>query len=500
MIETRPIDMLTRCPLSRGSTPAAPAPWRTLAVTCVLTAVLTLAQPAAAIPHRLLQAVPADATAAVLYEPVDDATAGAGAVLSLATLLLERGREMGFAAKFGEALGRTLDIVGSLPVVAQHPLAIILLDVSSVPRPAGGAQLETLSIGLVIDTDAKNNALAQRVRYLLDIYTNNAHGRIDQIEVEGETSYRLTDSRLPEWAAMQWGQVGDLYVLTFGTGAFARISASIRGSARSLATDEWFANAHRKTKGSEASLQAYLDMERLLGSLDPSARQRTGDVLTTLRLRSVSRGLWSIGQGGRAVRILSLIDIEGEDQFIPISSSGFTDFRLDSVIPPEADCYLIIDTGAEDLVLHVRDTYLDTLAGSTRRKLIERWAREEAAAEISVQRDLISQLGTYVVFHPYPPHPLGIPLLCTILIEVEGSTSSVQHCLDLALDHYRNLPARSSGRPGRSLAPWLRRDSDGVWYLQFGLVGPAIGVADGWIVIGYSPQAVRQNIEYLQSQ
>ena len=470
-----------------------------MAVTGVMVGMATLARPAAGIPHQLLQSVPADAVAAVLYDPVEDTTAGAGSMLTLATLLLERGREMGLASQFGESFGRTLDIVGSLPVVAHHPLAMVLLDISSLPRPDGGAQLSALSVALVIDTDGQHDAIAQRVRFLLGIHTNNVQGRIDKIESYGETSYRLTDSRLPDWAVLQWGSIGNLYILTVGTGAFDRISDSIRGAAPSLATDEWSANAHRKTAGADASLQAYLHVTRLLGSLGPSARKRTEEVLASLRLRPANRGLWSIGQDGRAVRILSLIDIGGKDRLIPLSTSGFTDSPIDSIIPLEADCYLILERRAEDLILRVRDTYLNTLTVSARRDLIETWAREEAEAGISVRRDVIGQLGNHLVFHPYPSHPLGLPMLCTVLIEIEGSTTSVRHSLDAALEHYRHLPARPSGGKRGSFAPWLRHDADGVWYVQFGLIGPAIGVTDGWIVIGYSPHAVRQNIEYLQS-
>lgn len=469
-----------------------------MAVTCVMVVVTTLARPAAGIPHQLLQAVPADATAALLYDPVDDFTEGNHSMLTLAALLLERGREMGLASQFGGSVGRTLDIVGSLPVVAHHPLAMVLLDISSVPRPDGGAQLSTLTVGLVIDTNGQHDAIAQRVRFLLGIYTNNVYGRIDKIDSDGETSYRLTDSRLPDWAVMHWGPIGNLYVLTLGTGAFDRISAALRGAGPSLATDGWSVKAHRETAGADASLQAYLNVTRLLSSLGASARKRTKDVLTSIRLRSANRGLWSIGQDDRAVRILSLIDIGGQDRLIPLSASGFTDSPLDSIIPPEADCYLIVERRPEDLILRVRDTYLDTLTTSTRHELIERWAREEAAAGISVRRDLIGQLGTYLVFHPYPPHPLGIPMLCTVLIEIEGSTTSVRNSLNAALGHYRNLLAQPSDDRGRSSASWLRRDADGVWYIQFGLLGPAIGVTDGWIVIGYSPHAVRQNIQYLQ--
>jgi len=50
-----------------------------------------------------------------------------------------------------------------------------------------------------------------------------------------------------------------------------------------------------------------------------------------------------------------------------------------------------------------------------------------------------------------------------------------------------------------SALSWLKRDADGVWYVQFGLLGPALAVADEWVVISYSPQAVRQNLQWLEN-
>jgi hypothetical protein len=46
----------------------------------------------------------------------------------------------------------------------------------------------------------------------------------------------------------------------------------------------------------------------------------------------------------------------------------------------------------------------------------------------------------------------------------------------------------------------LRHDPDGVWYLHFGLEGPAIAVADRHLVISFSPAALRQNLAYLRTR
>jgi hypothetical protein len=43
----------------------------------------------------------------------------------------------------------------------------------------------------------------------------------------------------------------------------------------------------------------------------------------------------------------------------------------------------------------------------------------------------------------------------------------------------------------------LRRDADGIWNLFLGLEGPALGLSDRWLVISFSPAAVRQNLEFL---
>ena len=45
----------------------------------------------------------------------------------------------------------------------------------------------------------------------------------------------------------------------------------------------------------------------------------------------------------------------------------------------------------------------------------------------------------------------------------------------------------------------LRKDADGVWYLFFGINGPALGMTDRWLVISFSPPAVRQSMVFLRN-
>ena len=101
-----------------------------------------------------------------------------------------------------------------------------------------------------------------------------------------------------------------------------------------------------------------------------------------------------------------------------------------------------------------------------------------------------------MIVHDFPHHPLGLPLLWTVLVEIDGSAESVRTALDRLLAHvYKTIEDRS----GPAGLTRLERDDDGVWYVRFGLYGPALAVTDRWVVISYSPQAVRENVEYLEA-
>src|SRR5690606_38147535 len=118
------------------------------------------------------------------------------------------------------------------------------------------------------------------------------------------------------------------------------------------------------------------------------------------------------------------------------------------------------------------------------------WAVLETQFNFDVETGLFDQLGDHLIFHTFPQHPLGIPLLGTVWIQIDGDREQVARTIDgmmLAWQEYANRPA-AGPQPRFRLTPQIHRDPDGVWYLQLGLLGPALAATDGWIVIIFSPE------------
>ena len=45
----------------------------------------------------------------------------------------------------------------------------------------------------------------------------------------------------------------------------------------------------------------------------------------------------------------------------------------------------------------------------------------------------------------------------------------------------------------------MKQDPDGIWFIHLGIQGPALMVTDRWLIISFSPQAVRLNASLLGS-
>ena len=46
----------------------------------------------------------------------------------------------------------------------------------------------------------------------------------------------------------------------------------------------------------------------------------------------------------------------------------------------------------------------------------------------------------------------------------------------------------------------LLRTPDDIWHLQYGLAGPALTITDRWLVLSFSPHAVRQNLALISAR
>lgn len=462
--------------------------------------VLVPVQPAAAGESVLGRAIPADAWAAIVVTPEHpgqeaDRASPSGGTLETAAFLFDQARRMGLLAGADRTTTAVIDAVGSLPLIGRYPYALCLLSGSAEALPSSGYRLAELRAGLIVHTCGDNAALEARLRHLLNTYANSEVASVEPRQRGADLAYRLTDRRLPGWARIEWGQVGDCYVVALGPASFDTIADTLRGEHPSLVQDAWVRPAHDRCQGDDASVEWTVRFDEIRRGLQPIMSGQPDEVLGGLGLAEVDRGLWTVGFSGRAVQAYAVLRRGGRDDFAVICRPEADPDAL-KMIPPQATQYAIIDRQPADLVRLAREAYLASRSPSTRERLRQVWSRVEADTGLRLEGDLLSQLGAPVVIHNCPQHALNIPLARTIVVPIAGSPAAVRRSVDRLLGCLRErLAEPDSGWPLLQ----LRRADDGVWYLQAGLCGPAVAVTDHYLVISYSPAAVRQNLPCLEA-
>ncbi|MCH7812437.1 MAG: hypothetical protein IID40_00310, partial [Planctomycetes bacterium] len=326
-------------------------------------------------------------------------------------------------------------------------------------------------------------------------YADAKNRDLAEVETAGEAgvvSNRLVDRRLPDWAELHWGPIKDCYVIALGRKVFERVVATARGDRPSLLDDDWFAAAHRRCRGPEASVEWTLRFDLIRRGLGSVMAGKPEAVLRGLGLADVRRGLWALGSAGRAVEAHAMLWRTDGDQYVPICRR-LEPSAEDALIPAKATRYAVIETSARSLVHKVRDAYLAGRSPSSQSRLHKMWTQLEADCGVSVDRDLLAQLGNRIVIHDFPQPPFDVPLLRTVQVEIVGSPLAVRTSLDRLLRRCRRYVADRDWPMVK-----LNHDPDGVWFLQAGLYGPAVAVTDRWLVISFSPVAVRQNLARLK--
>ncbi len=454
---------------------------------------LGFAPGARAVPDRLLQVVPADPLAVVLLDRHGTRETEDNPVTAehVATALLRHARSMGLFRAVDTTLGVVADVIAIHPELACYPRAIVLFDVQADPLSGGGFRLSGISAGMVVVTGKDHLRVGQAIQSMLNRYAKGDTACLTQRKANGTVIYTLVERRLPEWAPIEWGLVGDCYVITIGAGVFERLASAIGGQANSLDVEEWFVNAHRRCRGPRARWEWYIDFQMLCSRLAAVMGEKPRQVLGKLGLGDVSRGLWTVGPDCRAVDAACLLHAAGRDRYIPITVTGKPTCALDGVIPPESHSGAVIRARPREMIPRVCNACLAARSPSIQRGLTMRWGALESELGISAETDILAQLGPHVVIHDFPRHPLRLPLFQTLLIQIDGSADSVRRALDGLLARAQEwLDARAD-------FVGLEQAEDGVWFVRLGLYGPALAVTERWVILSYSPQAVRENVRYL---
>lgn len=445
--------------------------------------------------------VPRDAMAVYFGRPSPEmmATQPAGAITQLSGWIITL-KAMGVIPAQGRVLA---DLVGTLPLLSRRPHAFMLLDVTSRPVAENVYRLNTMQSALVLDDQEVGLDIERRMRDLIATYTDAANATIKPLKAGNLTYQRLYDARLPEWAVLEWGTHGHQFVLGFGEGAFMRVLDTLQGRTPSLADDPWYAMAHEKCHGATSGIEMYVDIVRIRKRVGEVAKGRPEEVLRSLGLERAERMVWTVGFEGPALHSEALGHTQGgRDEYVMLTGPAVNAPEVTAAIPPDATRYAAFRFPLAPAVRSAKEAYLSSQSPSKRQNLHELWARLEREFGFNLEEDLVARLGQDLVFHNWPPHPLGVPLLCTVWIGYTGDRASMTAKLDRILQAGQELMTHPlvQSQPSRGLVPRLMRGEDGIWYFQLGLIGPAVAVADRWLVLGYSREAVRQNLAYLEQR
>ena len=444
-------------------------------------------------PARPLSAsIPAEALVVYFNRPGAQVRSRAQAAAGMASVLLAAST-LGVLPAEG---GFLADLVGCLPVVGTHDLAVVLLHVSSRQVGPHSYRLEQLKLALLVRTKGQNEPITAQIRRILSRHTNSSVAELEQVSVGQDSFRRLTDSRLPPWQVLTFGALDDLYVITMGSSAHRQILDAHRSRTGSLAKNEWFARADHATGGDQAGIEWLIDFEKLRSRLGQVVRGRPEAVLKELGFDTVRRGLWSISSTPRGQAWCGMHLTADGDRLRVLSDPDTFPDRHRQAVPAGANHAMIrMDVAATSRAL--ARAYLASRSDQRAARLRQAWRRVQAELELDIETDLLEQLGPYVIIHDRPPHPLNIPFACTVLIQLRDR-AGVQATLDTLLSAWdAHLVARSEGIGRALFAPRIRHDADGVWYIQVGLAGPALCVTDRYLLISWSPHAVRANLELL---
>ncbi|MCH7591618.1 MAG: hypothetical protein IH989_02405 [Planctomycetes bacterium] len=469
-----------------------------------------VAQPTQSAYRPLSEVVPHDAVAAYFAEPPSsqESPQAPWSALKLATFVADRANQAGLLSSIEETSRQWIDLAAALSVVFDHPHAVALLDVKARSGSDDGHELAALQAALIIRTDGDNKRITERIQHLLGVYTNTQYASLSEQSAGDMTWFSLRDARLGDWAVIAWGAYGDYYVVVIGEGAFERIVATIRDPKDSLRHDAWFARAVRQTAApmtgdgtatvglpTEPSYAWYVRFDRLRRSSDAGFDAKVQWVQFSLGLAGVDRGLWMAAQSPAtgSVEVVGVHRQKDRDTLHRLAGEFAGADLPDDAVPDLVVGFAVIDCIPSAVWRGASNAYLGSRGSNSKERCELGFDRIEEESGVSVEQDILSLLGGPVVIHNYPRHALRLPLAWTLVVPVRGDPRVLRDRVDKVLRAVQRQQASENGVQ-------LVRTTDGIWHLQYGLAGPALAITDRWLVLSFSPYAVRQNLALLTRQ
>ncbi|MFO0973717.1 MAG: hypothetical protein U1A27_09805 [Phycisphaerae bacterium] len=477
-----------------------------------------LATPPRAPPHVVpvtLNALPADTLAVLFCEPLRHPArpAASSAPTSDTELslggMLELAHGLGLVSSDNPAWS---DLLGSLPLLGNYRFAVALLDVLPPPATqiasgAADSAVPALQAALVIETRGDNDALLAAIDRVVSRYTNSQLAQLSAPQYGRYEAQRLVDRRNPDWAVVEWLAMDDLFAVTIGDGAAARLVAAYGDCTpgRALHADPWLQQSFERAAPRDLPLHGapaplvglYFNHARSAARLAPDWRDRQARALAALGSSDLLRELWRFDRVGRELRIARVSRGAGADRLTDYTPVDAVRSPPASRVPAAAQHVAVIRTPVGPLVRHVADAIVATRSTARAAGWRRFWQQLERDAGSDLDTVLLDNLGGELIVCDFPRHPLELPFALTLVAPLRDA------------DAFRAALERVLAAWGAKLAPAgkgslfrlaLDRTTDGIWYLRLGLAGPAVKVARRHVIVSWSPQALREALAQFEPE
>jgi len=441
-----------------------------------------------------LDLVPAESLLCWYGRPFPDTQAGSGEPSALWTVLQLGPRLVGTALDPQSKLyARGIEAFG---LAIRYPHAFVLIDTQAKPVASDPRvpRVDRLRFAAIVQAEEQAEAFVRVIQAAVNEQTDTQKATLTRRQA-GPWSYQeLRDSRLPEWCVIAWGRMGAHFVLTVGPDVWATVAAVAAGQAPALSRADWLASV-RGERGRKALVEIIVAAQDIRQRLDPFVDGRATDFFRAWHAENLERAHWALGFEGPALYCVAHFMEGGTVRERIYADPQTREPYLLATIPDTARyaIYRIIPTR---VIPSLVGGYLATQGRDMQRRAADLWNAIQADAGFDAQRDILAQLGEYVVMHNDPPHPLHIPLAMTILAEIRGEPQRVRESLEKACRGWQAAWDRQAADRGAPNTARLERDSAGIWYLKYGPVaGPAWIVTDRFVVVSWSQWALRSYLE-----
>lgn len=468
----------------RGTAEIGKSQWGRHAI--VLALQLGLIAPAQAELQTLARLVPGDVIAFYTVDPPPGPQVpGTSNSLEIATVLIDQAFAMGFLKSLDPVIRGWLDAIACISTVIAHPHTVMLFDLQVQRDEQDSHRVSELRAAIVLQTGRNNKVIERRIQHLLDSYADQKESTLETANFGAHSLCKFSDTRLTDWLKLFWGPVGEYFVLAIGEESARAIVETINGGSASVWDDPNYRAAVEKLAAQQALITAQIRFDevrkksRALGT-------KLSRMQVDLGMADCEQGFWAAGYAGRSLEIRQWLNIRGVGHAAAISGEQFLGGSVRAALPGVANSFAAIGAEPSLWFERIRAAYLSARSRKNASESRAYWRGVEAEAGMRFA-DLFGALGDPILVHDYPVHALRLPPAWTIVVPVQRDAPALRKNIDALLSYWRAQLVQ--GPFG------LSQTSDGIWFMNVGLEGPALKVTDRFLVFSFSPHAVRQNLE-----